>query len=140
MLVFGVLALVAVSDAVSPSVGAKSRFLALVAESSAGLKQNPVSKVCDMLEGLSTEIETDKKMEQDLFDKYECWYKAVISAKKASNSEALEHIGALNSYIDDIESGRIEFSTEGADATKDVAELSDEIEKSNALRKKEGRL
>jgi hypothetical protein len=140
MSVFGVLpviALVAVSAAASPSAGAKSRFLALVAESSAGLKQNPVSKVCDMLEGLSSEIETDKKMEQDLFDQYECWYKAVISAKKASNSEAQERIGALNSYIDDIESGRIEFSTEGADATKDVAELSDEIEKSNALRKKE---
>merc|ERR1719420_2819491 len=76
-------------------------------------------------------------MEQDLFDTYECWYKAVISAKKASNAEALEHIAALTSYIDDIESGRIEFSTEGADATKDVAELSDEIEKAKTLRKKE---
>jgi len=137
MPVFSILTLVTASSLSFPSATAKPRFLALVAESSAGLEQNPVSKVCDMLEGLSTEIETDKKMEQDLFDTYECWYKAVISAKKASNSEALEHIGALNSYIDDIESGRIEFSTEGADATKDVAELSDEIEKAAALRKKE---
>jgi len=134
MSVFGVLALAAASVGASPS---KSRFLALVTESSAELGKNPVSKVCDMLSGLSSEIETDKKMEQDLFDKYECWYKAVISAKKAGISEAEEHIGALQSYIDDIESGRIEFSTEGADATKDVQELSDEIEKAAAIRKKE---
>jgi chromosome segregation ATPase len=134
MSVFGILALAATNTWASPT---KSRFLALVAESSAGLSKNPVSKVCTMLEGLSSEIETDKKMEQDLFDKYECWYKAVISAKKGGISEAEETIGALNSYIDDIESGRIEFSTEGADATKDVAELSDEIEKAAALRKKE---
>merc|ERR1719386_31808 len=60
-----------------------------------------------------------------------------MSAKKASNLEAKERIEALTAYVDDIESGRIEFSTEGADATKDVAELSAEIEKSKALRKKE---
>merc|ERR1719265_487519 len=86
---------------------------------------------------MATEIEDDKKAEQDLFDKYECWWKTVVGAKKASINEAEETISALTAYIDDIDSGRIEFSSEGADATKDVAELMTELEKSKALRKKE---
>merc|ERR1719375_2151822 len=102
-----------------------------------GFGKNPISKVCDMLESMSTEIEEDKKAEQDLFDKYECWWKTVCGAKKASINEAEETISALTAYIDDIDSGRIEFSSEGADATKDVAELMTELEKSKSLRKKE---
>jgi len=102
-----------------------------------GFGKNPISKVADMLESMSTEIEEDKKAEQDLFDKYECWWKTVCGAKKASINEADETISALTAYIDDIDSGRIEFSSEGADATKDVAELMTELEKSKALRKKE---
>lgn len=90
-----------------------------------------------MLRSLSEEIEEDKKAEQDLFDKYECWYKSVMSAKKASNAEAKEMISQLTAYIDDIKSGRIEFSSEGADATKDVAELKTELEKAKSLREKE---
>merc|ERR1719271_1493114 len=90
-----------------------------------------------MLRDLSQEMEDDKKAEQDLFDKYECWYKTVMSAKKASNAEATEMISALTAYVDDISSGRIEFSSEGADATKDVAELKTELEKAKAIRKKE---
>merc|ERR1719375_949706 len=102
-----------------------------------GFGKNPISKVCDMLESMSTEIEEDKKAEQDLFDKYECWWKTVCGAKKASINEAEETISALTAYIDDIDSGRIEFSSEGADATKDVAELMTELEKSKGMRKKE---
>merc|ERR1719428_401800 len=90
-----------------------------------------------MLESMSTEIEEEEKAEQDLFDKYECWWKTVVGAKHASINEAEETISALTAYIDDIDSGRIEFSSEGADATKDVAELMTELEKAKALRKKE---
>jgi len=116
----------------------QSSFLAMAKNvAKDGFGQNPISKVADMLESMSTEIEDDKKAEQDLFDKYECWWKTVCGAKKASIHEAEETISALTAYIDDISSGRIEFSSEGADATKDVAELMTELEKSKALRKKE---
>jgi hypothetical protein len=116
----------------------ESSFLAMAKTAmKTGFGQNPISKVADMLESMATEIEDDKKAEQDLFDKYECWWKTVVGAKKASINEAEETISALTAYIDDIDSGRIEFSSEGADATKDVAELMTELEKSKALRKKE---
>merc|ERR1719456_1216265 len=116
----------------------ESAFLAIAKNTAkTGFGKNPISKVADMLESMATEIEDDKKAEQDLFDKYECWWKTVCGAKKASIHEAEETISALTAYIDDIASGRIEFSSEGADATKDVAELMTELEKSKALRKKE---
>merc|ERR1719355_353098 len=86
---------------------------------------------------MAAEMEEDKKAEQDLFDKYECWWKTVCGAKKASINEAEETISQLTAYIDDIDSGRIEFSSEGADATKDVAELKTELEKAKAIREKE---
>jgi len=98
---------------------------------------NPITRVVQLMEGLSKKIETDGKAEEDLFDKYVCWYKTVTSTKKASNAEAKDRIEALTAYIDDISSGRIEFSSEGADATKDVAELKTELEKAKALREKE---
>merc|ERR1719424_1547659 len=129
--------LVTMPGASSLAVGQAS-FLTLAKNfAKDGFGQNPISKVADMLESMSTEIEDDKKAEQDLFDKYTCWYKTVVGAKHGSINEAEETISALTAYIDDIESGRIEFSSEGADATADVAELMDELEKSKALRKKE---
>jgi len=114
-----------------------SAFLEFAEQNKDGFGANPISKVVTMLRDLSQEMEDDKKAEQDLFDKYECWYKTVMSAKKASNAEATEMISQLTAYIDDISSGRIEFSSEGADATKDVAELKTELEKAKALREKE---
>merc|ERR1719198_2260028 len=87
------------------------------------------------MDELKAECEANVKHEQDLFDGFECWYKSVVSQKKASNTEAEERIAALEAYIEDIKAGKIEFSTEGADLTKEVKELEGEIAKSAALRK-----
>jgi len=102
-----------------------------------GMGQNPISKVTHMLEDLQSEMIDDRNIEQGLFDKYTCWYDTVMASKKASISEANDRIEALTSYIDDIESGRIEFSSEGAEATADVQELNEEIEKMDQRREKE---
>jgi chromosome segregation ATPase len=131
-------AIVLVVLSASRTALAESSFLAVAKDAAKnGFGKNPISKVADMLESMATEIEEDKKAEQDLFDKFECWWKTVCTAKKASINEAEETISALTAYIDDIQSGRIEFSSEGADATKDVAELMTELEKAKALREKE---
>merc|ERR1719321_1213274 len=133
-----VLGLLLLATPGTASRAGESAFLAIAKNAAKnGFGKNPISKVADMLESMATEIEDDKKAEQDLFDKFECWWKTVCGAKKASINEAEETISALTAYIDDIQSGRIEFSSEGADATKDVAELMTELEKSKALRKKE---
>merc|ERR1719428_2105404 len=116
----------------------KSAFLELASKLRATtFGENPISKVASMLRDLQAEMEDDRGHEQKLFDKYGCWYTTVMGAKKASNAEATDRIEALTAYVDDIDSGRIEFSDEGADQKKEVKELNGEIEKATNLRKKD---
>ena len=69
--------------------------LALVgAEAAVSTKQNPITRVAELLEGLSKKIEVDGKAEEELFEKYQCWYKTVVSTKTISNAAAADRIEA----------------------------------------------
>merc|ERR1719409_2016307 len=98
---------------------------------------NPITRVAQLLEGLSKKVEADGKGEEDLFEKYVCWYKTVVSTKTASNAAAADRIEALTAYIDDVESGRIEFTSERKDLEAEIAKLQEDIESSTAMREKE---
>merc|ERR1719392_302140 len=98
---------------------------------------NPITRVVQLMEGLTKKIESDGKAEEDLFDKYVCWYKTVVSTKKASNAEAKDRIEALTAYIDDIKSGRVEFTSERKDLEAEIEKLNTEIETATDMRKKE---
>merc|ERR1719191_587486 len=76
-------------------------------------------------------------MEEDLFEKYVCWYKTVVKSKTASNAAAKDRIESLQAYIDDIESGRVEFTSERADLEAQIKGLNEEIETATDLRDKE---
>merc|ERR1719311_1280438 len=112
-------------------------LLALCAPLVAAESLNPITRVVQLMEGLSKKIETDGKAEEDLFDKYVCWYKTVTSTKKASNAEAKDRIEALTAYIDDIKSGRVEFTSERKDLEAEIEKLNTEIETATDMRKKE---
>merc|ERR1719386_368277 len=98
---------------------------------------NPITRVAQLLQGLSKKTEADGKAEEDLFEKYVCWYKTVVSSKKASNAEAKDRIESLTAYIDDVKSGRVEFTSERGDLEADIAKLNTEIETATDMRKKE---
>merc|ERR1719506_2139732 len=98
---------------------------------------NPITRVVELLEGMVKKITSDGKAEEDLFEKYVCWYKTVVSSKKASNSAAADRIEELSAYIDDVKSGRVEFTSERGDLEADIAKLQEDIESSAAMRKKE---
>merc|ERR1719399_2682088 len=98
---------------------------------------NPITRVVQLMEGLTKKIEKDGKAEEDLFEKYVCWYKTVVSSKKASNAEAKDRIESLTAYIDDIKSGRIEFTSERKDLEAEIEKLNSEIETATDMRKKE---
>merc|ERR1719299_324715 len=89
------------------------------------------------MEGLMKKTESDGKAEEDLFEKYVCWYKTVVSSKKASNAEAKDRIESLTAYIDDIKSGRVEFTSERKDLEAEIEKLNTEIETATDMRKKE---
>merc|ERR1719456_1863697 len=99
--------------------------------------ENPISRVAQLLEGLSRKVQADGKAEDELFERYQCWYKTVVSTKSTSNADAAKRIDSLTAYIDDVESGRIEFTSERGDLTAQLAELNSEIEKSDAIRNRE---
>merc|ERR1719298_312359 len=113
-------------------------FLALVAAPlSTAENLNPITRVVQLMEGLTKKIEKDGKAEEDLFDKYVCWYKTVVSTKKQSNSEAKDRIEQLSAYIDDVKSGRVEFTSERKDLEAEIEKLNTEIETATDMRKKE---
>merc|ERR1719160_996449 len=76
-------------------------------------------------------------MEEDLFETYVCWYKTVVSSKKASNAAAADRIESLEAYIADIEAGRVEFTSERTDLVASIKGLNEEIETATDLREKE---
>merc|ERR1719395_293490 len=98
---------------------------------------NPVTRVVQLMEGLIKKTESDGKAEEDLFEQYVCWYKTVTSSKKASNAEAKDRIESLTAYIDDVKSGRIEFTSERKDLEVEIEKLNTEIETATDMRNKE---
>jgi chromosome segregation ATPase len=98
---------------------------------------SPVSRVVELLKGLSKQIEEEGEKEQDLYETYVCWAKSVVEQKTASNAAAASRIDMLETYIADLESGRIELTSERADLEKEVEELMGDLEVATASRKKE---
>merc|ERR1719446_1772997 len=56
---------------------------------------------------------------------------------KASNAEAKDRIESLTAFIDDVQSGRVEFTSERKDLEAEIEKLSTEIETATDMRKKE---
>jgi hypothetical protein len=98
---------------------------------------NPITRIVQLMEGLIKKSEADAKAEEDLFETYVCWYKTVVSTKKKSNAEAKTRIEALTAFIDDVKSGRVEFTSERKDLEAEIEKLSTEIETATDMRKKE---
>jgi hypothetical protein len=99
--------------------------------------ESPLTRVIALLQGLADEAEKDGKKEEDLYESFVCWGKSVIEQKSASNSAAQARIGELETYIEDIDAGKIEFTTEDSDLTKELAAIKADIEAATALRQKE---
>lgn len=102
-----------------------------------GAALSPVTRVVDLLKGLATQVEKEGKVEEGLFEDFVCWGKSIISQKQASNAAAASRINELETYIADLDSGRIELTSERSDLEKDIASLMSDIESATALRKKE---
>jgi hypothetical protein len=98
---------------------------------------SPVTRVVELLKGLSKQIEKDGDKEENLYETYVCWAKSVIEQKTASNAAASSRISQLETYIADLESGRVELTSERADLEKEIEELMGDLEAAKALRKKE---
>jgi len=108
-----------------------------VVNAAEGSKANPVSRIVSLLNGLKDKLEKDLDTETDLFETYKCWYKSTTATKTASNEAAKTRIDSQKQYIKDIESGKIEFTTERVDLEKNVAELTKDLKDAATMRDSE---
>jgi len=97
----------------------------------------PITRVVELLNGLSKQIQSEGEKEENLFETYVCWAKSVIDQKTASNAVAASRIDKLEAYIADLDAGRIELTTERADLEKEIEGLMADMEISTSMRKKE---
>jgi len=98
---------------------------------------SPVTRVVELLKGLSAQVEKEGKAEEDLYETFVCWGESIVKQKKASNAAAAIRIGTLETYISDLDAGRIELTTERVDLEKTIAELNADIEAATEVRDKE---
>merc|ERR1719284_1376524 len=83
---------------------------------------SPVTRVVELLKALADQAEKEGKTEEGLYEDFVCWGKSVINQKTASNAAAASRIDELEAYIADLDSGRIELTSERADLEKEIAE------------------
>jgi len=95
---------------------------------------NPITRIAQLLQGISEKIESDGKAEKVLYDDFVCWCKTIESQKTQSNAVANQRISDLTAYIDDIENGRVEFTSERQDLAKEIDQLQNQLEKEKATR------
>jgi len=114
-----------------------SSAVLFAAASEGQVSYSPVSRVVQLLKALAEKVENDSKHEEDLYETYICWGKSVVSQKESSNAAANARIDRLNTYISDLENGRIELTTERVDLENEIAALTADIDQANALRTQE---
>jgi len=98
---------------------------------------SPVTRVVELLQGLSKKVEAEAKQEEDLYETFVCWAKTVVDSKTASNEAGQSRIDSLKQYIDDLENGRIELTSERSDLEKELETLNADIEAAEGMRKRE---
>jgi hypothetical protein len=98
---------------------------------------SPVTRIVGLLQELQKEIEADHKKEEALYEKFVCWAKSVVSQKTMSNAEAEAELSSLQTYVSDLESGRVELTSERVDLEKEIAGLVTSLETAETARKQE---
>jgi len=89
---------------------------------------SPITRVVELLQGLTKQMEKDHKAEEDLYETYVCWATSITSQKKKTNAAAQARVDTLTTYINDLDSGRIELTTERADLEKEMKDILQDLE------------
>lgn len=100
---------------------------------------SPITRVVQLLEGMSARIEADHKAEEDLYENFVCWATSIISQKEASNAAAQSRVDSLTTYISQLTSGQIELTTERVDTQKKLDSLLSDIGVADQMRQQENR-
>jgi len=98
---------------------------------------SPITRVVDLLTGVASRVELDGKAEEILYEKFVCWATSIIRQKTATNAAAQSRVDELKTYIEDLQAGRIDLTTERVDLQKQIKTLTDDMEIALQMRSKE---
>jgi hypothetical protein len=97
--------------------------LLLKTDDGAHARMSPNVRMVQLLKKVKEDLDKNMKIEKKMWEKFYCWHQNLKVDKKAAKEEALKLIAKKQQYIQDINDGKINFTTEEADLTKEVADL-----------------
>lgn len=98
---------------------------------------SPVSRVVNMMKELDKKLETEAEAEKDLFQKYQCWASSTVSEKTAAVEKANQRMSSLQTYISDVEAGKVTFTADKDNLEKELKAIRSELSNITAERKEE---
>ena len=98
---------------------------------------SPVSRVVNMMKELDKKLETEAEAEKDLFQKYQCWASSTVSERTAAVEKANQRMSSLQTYISDVEAGKVTFTADKDNLEKELKAIRSELSNITAERKEE---
>merc|ERR1719393_264437 len=100
-------------------------------------KDNPVNKVLELLQDLANKIESDGKVEQNVYDKFACWCEKTTARKAAAIEEAKTSIETLSERILELKGSTAKLKAEIDGLNKDIAANNQAQNEATQIREKE---
>eukprot|EP00933_Yihiella_yeosuensis_P066036 TRINITY_DN700_c0_g1_i1.p1 TRINITY_DN700_c0_g1~~TRINITY_DN700_c0_g1_i1.p1 ORF type:complete len:698 (+),score=237.97 TRINITY_DN700_c0_g1_i1:91-2184(+) len=100
-------------------------------------KDNPVSRVVRLLKDLGRKLDKEAEAEKELYDKFVCWGTTLLTEKTKAVADAKERIEYLESYIKDIDSGKVWFTSEKEEIEKEIKAVENTIDENHDTREKD---
>jgi len=103
------------------------------------LNANPIRRVVSMLQMMQKKIESEGKIEQELYDKFMCYCKGGVGSLVTSIKDAESKVTQLESGIEETDSSTKQLVSDTTKAKADRKEAEETLGKAKALRGKENR-
>merc|ERR1719451_193112 len=100
-------------------------------------KENPVTKVVELIQELKAKIEADGKAEQKVYDKFACWCEKTTARKAGAIEEAKTSIEELSEKVLNLKGKTATLKAEIAQLEKDVAGNIEGTKEATTIREKE---
>jgi len=100
-------------------------------------KERPVSKVIDLLKGISEQLEKEQAQDQETYDQFACWCDTNDKAKTKAIADAEQKIKNLDSTIEELTAKSHQMTTDIASLEETITKGKKALAEATAVRTKE---
>lgn len=101
------------------------------------VRENPIRKIVNVLQGMSKETEDEGDRAQELFEKFMCYCQTNEGELTKNVEEARAHVDEVSAGIKELSGSNAQLEQELKDLKEDVEENTKAVEEATAQRKKE---